>query len=298
MHRPGVIEGQVVTDILLDTGSSRSLVRQELVSDETLLQGESVAICCAHGDTVFYPVAELEVEIGGRKMKVKAAVSETLPMSMLVGTDVPQLIGLLQEELPEPVTEAQAECQRRAEEEALQCEKQSSEPGSLELEENVPAGEEGHLTEDLGFVASQAEKVEKSRTEQGTEKRNCWVEKYSPDADEDAESALSNQALDVSPNEMKVLTVQNTDNTPEIVLRAIEDVSSLAKVMRATKDPVGPLPKPMARSETIVEEESESNRENVLLWKKDCTQEQTSQSQGLLDKLETNKFVLGKGGGM
>ena len=115
MHRPGVIEGQVVTDILLDTGSSRSLVRQELVSDETLLQGESVAIRCAHGDTVFYPVAELEVEIGGRKMTVKAAVSETLPMSMLVGTDVPQLIGLLQEELqPEPVTRAQAECQRSA----------------------------------------------------------------------------------------------------------------------------------------------------------------------------------------
>ena len=64
----------------------------------------------------------------------------------------------------------------------------------------------------------------------------------------------------------------------------------------------------MARSETIVEEDSESdsNREDVLLWKKDCTQEQTSrdqlsakwkfQSQGLLDKLETNKFVLGKGG--
>ena len=107
-----------------------------------------------------------------------------------------------------------------------------------------------------------------------------------------------------------MLTVQNTDNTPEIVLRAIEDVSSLAKVMRATKDPVGPLPKPMARSETLVEEdsESESNCEDVLLWKKDCTQEQTSrdqlsakrksQSQGLLDKLETNKFVLGKGGGM
>ena len=30
-------------------------------------------------------------------------MSETLPMSMLVGTDIPQLIGLLQEMLPEPV---------------------------------------------------------------------------------------------------------------------------------------------------------------------------------------------------
>ena len=78
-------------------------------------------------------------------------------------------------------------------------------------------------------LASQAETVEKSRTEQGTEQRNCW--RYSPDADEDAESSLSNQALDVS-------TVQNTDNTPEIVLRAIADVSPLAKVMRATKEAV------------------------------------------------------------
>ena len=40
-----------VMDILLDTGSSRSLVRRELVSDETLLHRESVAIHCAHGDT-------------------------------------------------------------------------------------------------------------------------------------------------------------------------------------------------------------------------------------------------------
>ena len=92
-------------------------------------------------------------------------------------------------------------------------------PGSQKLEENVPAGE----------------KVEKSRTEQGTEQRNCW--RYSPDADEDAESSLSNQALDMS-------TVQNTDNTPEIVLRAIEDVSLLAKVMRARKDPLVHYPRP------------------------------------------------------
>ena len=56
-------------------------------------------------------------------------------------------------------------------------------------------------------------------------------------ASEDAESSLSNQALDVS-------TVQNTDNTPEIVLRAIEDVSLLAKVMRARKDPLVHYPRP------------------------------------------------------
>ena len=59
MHRPGVIEGNNVCDILLDTGCSRSLMRQELVSEEKLLEGESVELHCAHGDTVLYPVAEL-----------------------------------------------------------------------------------------------------------------------------------------------------------------------------------------------------------------------------------------------
>ena len=37
-------------DIVLDTGCSRTMVRQDLVAEEKLLEGEAVTIRCAHGD--------------------------------------------------------------------------------------------------------------------------------------------------------------------------------------------------------------------------------------------------------
>ena len=30
---------------------------------EKLLEGEAVAVCCAHGDTVLYTLAEVELEV-------------------------------------------------------------------------------------------------------------------------------------------------------------------------------------------------------------------------------------------
>ena len=102
----------------------------------------------------------VEIESGGSCVQV--------PMSMLVGTDIPQLLVLLQEELPEPVTRdsmredallvvtrSQVERERRAGEAALQREEQSGAvPRSLEklesqeLEESVPVlTEEEQLSE-------------------------------------------------------------------------------------------------------------------------------------------------------
>ena len=43
--------GKPVDNILLDTGCSRTLVHQSLVPKEKLLEGEAVAIRCAHGDS-------------------------------------------------------------------------------------------------------------------------------------------------------------------------------------------------------------------------------------------------------
>ena len=57
--RSGKVEGTQVKDILLDTGCSRTLVRKDLVSEDSLLAGEAVAIRCAHGDTVLYPLAQI-----------------------------------------------------------------------------------------------------------------------------------------------------------------------------------------------------------------------------------------------
>ena len=84
VEREGKVEGKAVSNILLDTGCSRTLVRGDLVPDDKVIDGEVVAIRCAHGDTVLYPLAEV------------TAVSNTLPMAVLLGTDTPELGELLQ----------------------------------------------------------------------------------------------------------------------------------------------------------------------------------------------------------
>ena len=61
----GNIEGQAVTDVCLDTGCTRTMVREDLAPAEKLLEGDSIAICCAHGDTVVYPLARIQVDMKG-----------------------------------------------------------------------------------------------------------------------------------------------------------------------------------------------------------------------------------------
>ena len=95
VRRHGVVEGRYVGDILLDTGCSRTLVRKDLVPDKKMREGDVVTIRCAHGDTVLYPLAEVQMEVSGRRIQVEAAVSDTLPMSVLLGTDVAELSELL-----------------------------------------------------------------------------------------------------------------------------------------------------------------------------------------------------------
>ena len=58
-----------------------NMVRQDLVPTGKLLEGDSIAICCAHGDTVVYPLARVEVEVDGQTHVVEAVVSKTLPIS-------------------------------------------------------------------------------------------------------------------------------------------------------------------------------------------------------------------------
>ena len=60
-----------------------------------MLDGEAVAIRCAHGDIVLYSVALLQVVVDMRTMEVRAAVSETLPVDVQLGIDVPELSELL-----------------------------------------------------------------------------------------------------------------------------------------------------------------------------------------------------------
>ena len=75
----GIVEGKWSQEILLDTGCSRTLVHQDLVPEEKFIEGEAVAIRCAHGDTTLYPLAQITMEVDGKTIEVEAAVSSTLP---------------------------------------------------------------------------------------------------------------------------------------------------------------------------------------------------------------------------
>ena len=65
-----------------------TLVRRDLVPESKRLDG-SVAIRCAHGDTVEYPLATVDISIGDQKFTVEAGVADALPASVLLGTGVP-----------------------------------------------------------------------------------------------------------------------------------------------------------------------------------------------------------------
>ena len=92
--RQGLVEG-VPVEILLDTGSARTLVRKELVPEGKVLGGTMVGVRCAHGEVVHYPIATLEVAVGGKKIAIRAGVSDRLPVQLLLGRDVPELFSLL-----------------------------------------------------------------------------------------------------------------------------------------------------------------------------------------------------------
>ena len=100
MKRRGMVEGTEVRDMVIDTGCSRTMVRQNLVPDNKMRAGEDIMVRCAHGDIVKYLLADVELDIDGVAVTVTAAVSERLPVSALLGTDIPGLVGFLHPDAP------------------------------------------------------------------------------------------------------------------------------------------------------------------------------------------------------
>ena len=93
------MEGIHVEQIVLDIGCSQAMVRQDLVPEGKIIEGDAVTIRCAHGDTVLYPVALLKLEVDGLTLCVEAVVSQSLPVPVLLGTGVAELHWLLGESL-------------------------------------------------------------------------------------------------------------------------------------------------------------------------------------------------------
>ena len=63
------------------------MVRRQLVPQDKFLEGKWVSIRCVHGDTVLYPLADVQLVVEGIPVKVEAAVAESLPVEVILGTD-------------------------------------------------------------------------------------------------------------------------------------------------------------------------------------------------------------------
>ena len=88
----GEVEGTLV-QMVVDTGCSCTLVREDLVSFDKVDTTKMMRVQCAHGDEVEYPTAEVRIRIGERELLVKAGVSSTLPRPVLLGRDVTNRLG-------------------------------------------------------------------------------------------------------------------------------------------------------------------------------------------------------------
>lgn len=230
-----------MSDILLDTGSSQTLVHQELVPESQFKDGEAVAIRCAHRDTVLYPLVEVTMEVEGKPIKVEAAISDTLPMSVLLGTDTPELCELLAENIPDRhdalavITRAQEKKQMKQEESKQHleeiCEVQPHSLNDVPAEEDTTTDWMGQMDEEL-FGCSK-EKIKKTRREKCMESRqreklqvNQNVHKETSvekkiDSIREANQSTNKHELDISAEEMKIL--QSTDPTLRDVRIAVKE---------------------------------------------------------------------------
>ena len=76
------------------TGCSQTLVRRELIPKGDIL-AESVELKYVHGDVARYSLVFVEVVVEGRRLKIKAGVAGKLPVHVLLGKDVPELMELM-----------------------------------------------------------------------------------------------------------------------------------------------------------------------------------------------------------
>ena len=67
------------------------MVLWSLVPQNRLLNAEAIAIKCAH-EILFFTLADVEFTVDQVLMKVETTVSDTLPIDVLLGVDVPELI--------------------------------------------------------------------------------------------------------------------------------------------------------------------------------------------------------------
>ena len=85
--RRGKLDGNPV-QMLLDTGSTLSMVRADSVQPKQLDTQMKATVHCVHGDCVEYPTAEVQLQVGDWEGSMHVAVAPELPVPVLLGKDV------------------------------------------------------------------------------------------------------------------------------------------------------------------------------------------------------------------
>ncbi|KAL2082862.1 hypothetical protein ACEWY4_020635 [Coilia grayii] len=112
-------EGEAITVVrvngkqvqaLVDTGSSQTIVRGDLVAQHGTPTDGRVLIRCVHGDERSYPTAEVHLEVEKVSYLVTVALAEKLPYPVVLGRDIPDLMALVEgQSCNMAVTRAQAQ---------------------------------------------------------------------------------------------------------------------------------------------------------------------------------------------
>ena len=80
---------------LLDSGSNRTLVRQDSLPRDVVYCGGTVDVFCVHGDKVGYPIAKVAIQVEGQLYLLSVGVFEQLPYQVVLGCDLPILAELI-----------------------------------------------------------------------------------------------------------------------------------------------------------------------------------------------------------
>ena len=230
MYKTGKVEGQKVTDILLDTGCSRTMVRRNLVAMEKIIVGRVATITCAHGDTKLHPLALVEVELDGSHIQVEAALSEELPVSVLLGTDVPELTHLIsgtgssinlvsQEQVMVVMTRAKAK--QQLEEELIRKEKEllSGAQSNTLVRVNEPVACDNVVPSRSESEAGQSEQQSPRKNSKLTKDQRREIRKKAQETEKSREGGNS-EYPDITIEDLKKL--QAEDPTLAEVLRAAD----------------------------------------------------------------------------
>ncbi|KAJ1130222.1 hypothetical protein NDU88_008578 [Pleurodeles waltl] len=82
-------------NVLIDSGCSQSIVKQDYVQPDQWIPNAQVLITCVHGDRKTYPVAAVSINWRGQEECLSVGVIPDLGEDMIIGTDYDAFAHLL-----------------------------------------------------------------------------------------------------------------------------------------------------------------------------------------------------------